>query len=144
MYTKFILHICINHDDVIKWKHFRRNWPFVRGIHRSQVNSPHKGQWCGAFKFSLVCAWINGEVNHRKAGDLRCRHAHYGIDVMPYGSPSSSITTKLTNSTLCFVRKCRDSFYGTKSKIKSNKKHFHYVKRTEQLSFKTKLPKGWC
>ena len=23
------------HDDVIKWKHFRRYWPFVRGIHRS-------------------------------------------------------------------------------------------------------------
>ena len=23
------------HDDVIKWKHFPRNWPFVRGIHRS-------------------------------------------------------------------------------------------------------------
>ena len=22
------------HDDVIKRKHFRRNWPFVRGIHR--------------------------------------------------------------------------------------------------------------
>ena len=21
-------------DDVIKWKHFPRNWPFVRGIHR--------------------------------------------------------------------------------------------------------------
>ena len=33
------------HDDVIKWKHFPRNWPFVRGIHRSPVNSPHKGQW---------------------------------------------------------------------------------------------------
>ena len=38
-----------SHDDVIKWKHFLRNWPFVRGIHRSPVNSPHKGQWCGAF-----------------------------------------------------------------------------------------------
>ena len=24
-----------SHDDVIKWKHFPRNWPFVRGIHRS-------------------------------------------------------------------------------------------------------------
>ena len=24
------------HDDVIKWKHFPRNWPFVREIHRSQ------------------------------------------------------------------------------------------------------------
>ena len=22
------------HDDVIKWKHFPRYWPFVRGIHR--------------------------------------------------------------------------------------------------------------
>ena len=24
-----------SHDDVIKWKHFLRYWPFVRGIHRS-------------------------------------------------------------------------------------------------------------
>ena len=24
------------HDDVTKWKHFPRNWPFVRGIHRSR------------------------------------------------------------------------------------------------------------
>ena len=24
----------IYHDDVIKWKHFPRNWSFVRGIHR--------------------------------------------------------------------------------------------------------------
>ena len=24
-----------SHDDVIKWKHFPRYWPFVRGIHRS-------------------------------------------------------------------------------------------------------------
>ena len=23
------------HDDVIKWKHFPRNWPFVWGIHRT-------------------------------------------------------------------------------------------------------------
>ena len=33
------------HDDVIKWKHFPRYWPFVRGIHRSPVNSQHKSQW---------------------------------------------------------------------------------------------------
>ena len=31
-----------NYDDVIKWKHFPRYWPYVRGIHRSPVNSPHK------------------------------------------------------------------------------------------------------
>ena len=37
----------ILHDDVIKWIHFPRYWPFARGIHRSPVNSPHKGQWRG-------------------------------------------------------------------------------------------------
>ena len=44
-----------NHDDVIKWKHFPRYWPFVRGIHRTPVNSPHKDQWRGALMFSLIC-----------------------------------------------------------------------------------------
>ena len=28
-------------DDLIKWKHFPRYWPFVWGIHRLLVNSPH-------------------------------------------------------------------------------------------------------
>ena len=32
------------HDDVIKWKRFPRYWPFVWGIKRSPLNSPHKGQ----------------------------------------------------------------------------------------------------
>ena len=44
------------HDDVIKWKHFPRYWPFLRWIHRSPVNSQHKGQWRGALMFSLICA----------------------------------------------------------------------------------------
>ena len=70
------------HDDVIKWKHFQRYWLFVRGIHRSPVNSPHKGQWRGAMKFSLICTWINVWVNNRKAGDLRRNRAHYDITVM--------------------------------------------------------------
>ena len=54
-----------NRDDVIKWKHFPcypGYWPFVRGIHRSPVNSPHKGQWRGALIFSLICVWINDWV----------------------------------------------------------------------------------
>ena len=38
----------VAHDDVIKWKHFPRYWPFVGGIHRSPENSSHKGQWRGA------------------------------------------------------------------------------------------------
>ena len=67
------------HDDVIKWKHFLHYWPFVRGIHRSPLNSPHKGQWRGALMFSLICVWINGWVNNREAGDLRRYRAHYDI-----------------------------------------------------------------
>ena len=70
------------HDDVMKWKLFPRHWPFVRGIHRSPVNSPHKGQWRGALMFSLICAWINGWVNNREAGDLRRHRADYDVIVM--------------------------------------------------------------
>ena len=71
-----------SHDDVIKWKHFPRNWPFVRGIHRSPVNSPHKGQWRGALMFSLICVWIIDWVNNREAGDLRRHRGHYDVIVM--------------------------------------------------------------
>ena len=73
-----------HHDDVIKWKHFPRYWPFVRGIHRSPVNSAHKGQWRGALMFSLICARINGWVNNCEAGDLRRHQAHYDVIVMPF------------------------------------------------------------
>ena len=57
-------------------------WPFVRGIHRGPVNSPHKGQWRGALMFSLICVWINGWVNNGEAGDLRRHRAHYDVIVM--------------------------------------------------------------
>ena len=62
-----------NHDDVIKWKHFPRNWPFVL---------PHKGQWRGALMFSLICVWKNGWVNNLEAGDLRRHHVHYDVTVI--------------------------------------------------------------
>ena len=44
----------LNHDDVIKWKHFPRYWLFVREIQRPAVNYPHKGQWREAMMFSLI------------------------------------------------------------------------------------------
>ena len=74
----------MHHDDVIKWKHFPRNWPFVREIHRSPVNFPHKCQWRGALMFSLIYAWINDWVNNREAGDLRRQLGHYDVIVMCY------------------------------------------------------------
>ena len=74
------------HDDVIKWKHFPRYLLFVRGVNRSPVNSPNKGQWRGAVMFPLIWARINGWVNNRKAGDLRRRRAHYDVTVMHIGN----------------------------------------------------------
>ena len=69
-------------DDVIKWKHFPRYWSFVRGIRRSPVNSPHKGQWRGALVFSLICTWTNDWAKNRDAGDLGLHHAQYDVTVM--------------------------------------------------------------
>ena len=73
-----------NHDDVIKWKHSPRYWPFVWGIHRSPVISPHKGQWRGALMFYLICAWINRWVNNGEAGDFRSYRAHCDVIVMAH------------------------------------------------------------
>ena len=70
------------HDDVIKWKYFPRYWPLVWGIHRSPLNSPHKGQWRGALTLSLIRAWVNDGMNNREAGDLRHHRAHYDVIVM--------------------------------------------------------------
>ena len=42
--------LSLSHDDVIRWKHFPRYWPFARGIHRWPVNSVTKASdaelWC--------------------------------------------------------------------------------------------------
>ena len=75
-----LLTICAgnSHDDVIKWKHFPHNWPFVRGIHLSPVNSPHKGHWHGALMFSLICV-LNKQSKHRWFSRHR---AHYDVIVM--------------------------------------------------------------
>ena len=73
---------CSKHDDVIKSKHFPWYWVLERGIHRSPVNSPHKGQWRGTLMLPLICAWINGCASNREAGDLRRPRAHYDVTVM--------------------------------------------------------------
>ena len=88
-------------DDVSKWKHFPRYWPFVWGIHRSPVNSPHKGQWRRAFMFSLICAWINAWVNNREAGDLRRHRAHYDVIVICFWIYDDSLQTAPPDNRVC-------------------------------------------
>ena len=57
------------------WRHqletFSALMVFVRGIHRSPVDSRHKGPWRGGvLMFCLICAWTNGWANNRDA-DIR-------------------------------------------------------------------------
>ena len=52
---------------------FPRYWPFVRGTHRSPVESHDKGQ--------RICARINAWVYNRNASDLRHHRAHYDVIV---------------------------------------------------------------
>ena len=101
------------HDDVIKWKNFPRSWPFVRGIHRSPVNSPHKGQWRRALMFCLICSWINGSVNNRVAGDLRRHRAHYDVTVMIWASSQiSNISMRLAETEWRIVVPVNHAFVG--------------------------------
>ena len=85
------------HDDVIKWKHFPRYWPFVQ----SPVNSSRKGQWRGALVFSLICAWTNSWANNRDAGNLRRYRAHYGVIVMGWGYFTQTSTIPLFSRIWC-------------------------------------------
>ena len=71
-----LLNSCSNLNFTVAW------WRHQMEINRSPVNSPHKGRWCGALMFPLICDWICCWVNNRQAGDLRRHCAHYNIIVM--------------------------------------------------------------
>ena len=70
------------HDDVIKWKHFPRYWPFVRGIHRSRWIPRTKASDVEVWYFLWSVPEYNGWVNNREAGDLRRHRTHYDVSVM--------------------------------------------------------------
>ena len=68
------------------WRHqmeaFSALLAFCAGNSTVQVNFPLKGQWRGAFMFSLIWTSTNGWVSNREAGDLRRHRAHYDVIVM--------------------------------------------------------------
>ena len=70
----------------IWWRHqmetFSALLAFCAGNSPVPGEFPHKGQRRGALMFSLICVWINGWVNNRKAGDLRRYRIHYDVIVM--------------------------------------------------------------
>ena len=65
------------------WRHQMETFSALLSL--SVGNSPVTGefpaqdQWRRALMVSLICARINGWVNNREAGDLRCHCTHYDI-----------------------------------------------------------------
>ena len=119
------------HDDVIKWKQFPRYWSFVRGISRSPVNSPHKGQWRRALMFSLICVWIDSWINNRKAVDLIRYRAHYDVILMtaPIHSSASPYWNPIHGIRLAFG-------------LHSCQHNLHSLLNTKSLSTGTSIV--WC
>ena len=81
-------HVCWGfHDDVIKWKHFPRYWPLGNSPVTGEL--PAQRSVTRSLDVFFICAWINGWVNIREAGDLRRHRAHYDITVMYCNYPWS-------------------------------------------------------
>ena len=52
------------YDKVMTWKHFMHYWPFVKGIHRWQVVSPHQGAVIQRFGVFFVAS-LNNLLNKK-------------------------------------------------------------------------------
>ena len=91
------------------WRHqmetFSPLLAFERGIHRSQRPVTR------SFDVFFDLYWINGWVNNREVGDLRCHRAHYDVTIM--------VTTSSWNKReACSKREQWPySFYPTKHSI---------------------------
>ena len=67
-------------DDIFRCMFWNANRMTSSNGNIFRVTGP-LGQWRGALMFSLICAWINGWVNNREAGDLRRHRTHYDVTV---------------------------------------------------------------
>ena len=95
--------LCCCNSRLSWWRHQMETFSALLAICAGNspvpVNSPHKGQWCGALMFSLICARINEWVNNREAGDLIRHRGHYDVNVM-YGN---KLPWCLQNNVFCTV-----------------------------------------
>ena len=73
--------------DVMKWKHFKHYWPFVRGIHRSPVDSLHKGPVIRHFDVSFdvsLCKLLNKQSRDRY---IKMSWRSFDVTVMTWLEP---------------------------------------------------------
>ena len=144
------------HDDDIKWKHFPRYWPFVRGIHRSTV------------KRSFV-VFFDLRLNERLSKQLRRRYlrrhrTHYDVIVLCNANLDISSSKhsgwrqavldwtdgiyiyERTRYTLFHVNKSKSRYYFRKNTSKHNEMHVCTIKCNfciiRRLSEKLETPRA--
>ena len=82
------------------WRHeiwtISHHLPFVRGIHRSPMDSLHKKQWCVAYMATLMSAWnklLDNQLSCRWF-ETQWRQCNYYIDVTLMGVMVSQTTDR--------------------------------------------------
>ena len=88
------------HDDVIKRKHFPRNLPFVRGIHRSSVKFPAQRPVTRSFDVFLDLR-LNKRLS-KLCSDLGPHRAHYDVIVMCSPSPNACLASLVSMAVIHF------------------------------------------
>ena len=95
----YLSHYNSLNDDVIKWKHFPRYWPFVRGIHRyTYIKSDHSAQSSNKFqRFDYMTGYQDISPSNSRQSD----RAHFDIGtfdaVMGYSSNTNLRKSVLTH-----------------------------------------------
>ena len=68
---------------IMTWNRFSHYWPFVRGMYRSPIDSPHKGRAMRSILLSLLLAWAICWLIRRVANGLR-RKCHVNVITRKY------------------------------------------------------------
>ena len=68
----------VSHDNIMKWKCFPQNWPFVRGSHQSPIDSFHKDPVMQSFDVSFAVS-LNKLLDKQSASELRCHDTYVTV-----------------------------------------------------------------
>ena len=116
-----------SHDDVIKWKHFPRYWPFVRGV---TGGFPSQRPVRRSFDFfSLIFTWTNDWTNNRDACDLRHHRNVSKTNYMVFSPRSRNISNLHLRINSTVIERVYDTkFLGVQIDAQlSWKKHIEYT-----------------
>ena len=98
------------------WRHqmeiFSASLALCAGYSSVTGELPSQRSMTRSFDFYLICAWTNGWVNNREAGDLICHRAHYDVTIMLYVQDiwwvNAEFAISVQNSEICTTNSPRD------------------------------------